>query len=98
MTFEIIKKILIKNYDEEEERIALETRLTDDLGIDYIYLTDLIFDIETVFDVVISEEKMEKLETIADIVNAVEAYRSRGSYYDEEERKQLEECVKELFE
>lgn len=72
MIFKAIKKIILDIMDEEEERITLEANIVRDLGWDHIDMQDLIFEIETVFDITIPDEDMEEFETIADIVNYVE--------------------------
>ena len=72
MTFEIIKNIIIDNFD-EEEIITLETHLVSDLGIDALDLMELICEIEEEFDLEIADEDAKRLKTVADIVNYVEA-------------------------
>ncbi|MBQ8663115.1 MAG: acyl carrier protein [Eubacterium sp.] len=74
MIFETIKKIIIDIFDEEEERITLETHLAGDLGLDHMDMVDLIVEVETAFDVVIPDEDVEQFETVADIVNYLEMH------------------------
>jgi acyl carrier protein len=56
------------------ERIRLDSRLRVDLGIDSLAVTELLYEIEDVFGVLLEVSDPEALQTVADAVKAI----SRG--------------------
>lgn len=48
-----------------------EDRLIDDLGMDSMAAVDLVFALEDEYDIEISDEEAEKIETIGEIVDLV---------------------------
>lgn len=72
MVFEKIKAILAEQFDEEEDKITLDTTLTDDLGADSLDLADVLMAIEDEFEVEIPDEDIENIKTVGDIVAYIE--------------------------
>ena len=58
--FEQVKDALVESLNIEGEDIKLESNLKDDLGIDSLAAVELSLDLETEFDVEISDEELEK--------------------------------------
>lgn len=71
MVFEKIKAILAEQFD-EEDKITLDTTLTDDLGADSLDLADVLMAIEDEFEVEIPDEDIENIKTVGDIVAYIE--------------------------
>ena len=55
----------------EAARLALDTMLVDDLGMDSLELVEIIMEIEDEFGVRISEEEADEIRTIADAIHRV---------------------------
>lgn len=72
MVFEKIQAILADQLSIDESEITLESRLDDDLGADSLDSIDLVMSIEDEFELEVPEEVIQKIETVADIVNYVE--------------------------
>ena len=72
MVFEKIKAILAEQFDEEEDSITTETNLTEDVGADSLDLADVLMAIEDEFEVEISDEDIENIKTVGDIVDYIE--------------------------
>lgn len=72
MVFEKIQAILADQLSIDESEITLESRLDEDLGADSLDSIDLVMSIEDEFELEVPEEVIQKIETVADIVNYVE--------------------------
>lgn len=71
--FEQVKYALVESLNIEGEDIKLESNLKDDLGIDSLAAVELSLDLETEFDVEISDEELAALVTVEDIVKLIES-------------------------
>ncbi|WP_050636320.1 acyl carrier protein [Candidatus Stoquefichus sp. SB1] len=71
--FEQVKDALVESLNIDGEEIKLESNLKDDLGIDSLAAVELSLDLETEFDVEISDEELAALVTVADIVKLIES-------------------------
>lgn len=71
--FEQVKDALVESLNIDGEDIKLESNLKDDLGIDSLAAVELSLDLETEFDVEISDEELAALVTVEDIVKLIES-------------------------
>ena len=71
--FEQVKDALVESLNIVGEDIKLESNLKDDLGIDSLAAVELSLDLETEFDVEISDEELAALVTVEDIVKLIES-------------------------
>ncbi len=73
MVAEKIKAILSEQLDIEADEIALDSDIAEDLGADSLDVVDLIMTLEDEFEVEISDDVIESVKTIGDLVNFIEA-------------------------
>lgn len=73
MIFEKLKSIVAEQLDVEEEKVTMESNITEDLGADSLDTVDLVMAIEEVFDITIPDEAVENIKTVGDIVNYIES-------------------------
>ena len=71
--FEQVKNALIESLNIDGDDIKLESLLNEDLGVDSLDAVELSLDLETEFDVEISDEELASLKTVKDIVDLIEA-------------------------
>lgn len=71
--FEQVKNALVESLNIDGEQIKEESLLNEDLGIDSLDAVELSLDLETEFDVEISDEELASLKTVKDIVDLIEA-------------------------
>jgi len=71
--FEKVKRILIEKLSVNEADIKEDSSLVDDLGVDSLDLVELLMKFEEEFKVEISEEESQKILTVKDIVDFIEA-------------------------
>lgn len=71
--FEQVKNALVESLNIDGEQIKEESLLNEDLGIDSLDAVELSLDLETEFNVEISDEELASLKTVKDIVTLIEA-------------------------
>ena len=73
MVFDKIKEIIAEQLGVEEDVVTMDTNLMKDLEADSLDAVEIIMAIEDEFDMEVPDEDAEKFQTVADIVNYVEA-------------------------
>jgi acyl carrier protein len=72
-TFEKVKKIIVEQLGVEESEVTPEASITDDLGADSLDQVELVMAFETEFNIDIPDEEAEKIKTVGDAVNKIDA-------------------------
>ena len=72
MVFEKVRAIICDQLEVDEDIVTLDAVLLEDLGADSIDLADLVMTLEDEFDMEISDEELENIRTVADIVRFIE--------------------------
>ena len=72
MMFEKIREIICDQLELEEDQVTMDSNLLEDLGADSIDLADLVMTFEDEFNMEISDEALENIKTVSDIVKYVE--------------------------
>jgi len=72
MVFEKIKKIISEQLEVDQSIIGESSSITGDLGADSLDLVDLAMSIEDEFDIELSDEALEKIKTVGDLVDYIE--------------------------
>jgi acyl carrier protein len=68
-----VKKIIAEKLSVDLEEVVEEASFVDDLGADSLDLVELIMSMEEEFDIDISDEDAEKLVTVKDAINYINA-------------------------
>ena len=72
MVFEKVRDIICDQLELDEDVVTLDAVLLEDLGADSIDLADLVMTLEDEFDMEISDEELENIRSVADIVKFIE--------------------------
>ncbi len=72
MMFEKIREIICDQLELEEDQVTMDSILLEDLGADSIDLADLVMTFEDEFNMEFSDEALENIKTVSDIVKYVE--------------------------
>jgi acyl carrier protein len=72
--FDKLKEVLIDVLGAKEEDIKTESKFVDDLGADSLDLVELIMAFEDKFGVEISDEDAEKIITVKDALDYIDAH------------------------
>jgi acyl carrier protein len=70
--FERVRRALAEQLEMDEEGLTMETDLNEDLGIDSLDVVELITSMEDELGIVVTEESMDELKTIGDVVRFLE--------------------------
>ncbi|MBQ0126222.1 MAG: acyl carrier protein [Clostridiales bacterium] len=70
--FDLIKQIISKQLGVEEDDIAMETKIMDDLGADSLDIVEMMMAIEEECGIAIPDDVVTTLETVSDVVNYLE--------------------------
>jgi acyl carrier protein len=72
-TFDRVKKIIVDQLGVEENEVTPEASITDDLGADSLDQVELVMAFETEFGIDIPDEDAEKIKTVGDAVQKIDA-------------------------
>ena len=70
----MIEKILAKQLGISEDAIKDESNFMEDLGADSLDIVELVMSIEEEFDIEITDEEAETINTVKDLKEHIEAY------------------------
>jgi acyl carrier protein len=71
---EKVKNIIVDKLSVEPDEVVPEASFVDDLGADSLDLVELIMAMEEAFDMEISDDQAEKLQTVQDAVNYIKEH------------------------
>ena len=71
MVFDKVKQIISEQFNISEDEITLSTSFTDDLNADSIDIFQIIMTIEEEFEMEISNEEVEKVSNVGDVVDYI---------------------------
>ena len=73
MIFDKVKDIIMEELGVEEDKVLMESNLSEDLGADSLDAIELIMAVEEAFDIEIPDNEATKIRLVSDIVNFLEA-------------------------
>lgn len=74
--FDKVKDIVVEQLDVEADKVTLEASFKDDLEADSLDVVELVMELEDAFDMEISDEDAEKINTVGDAVNYINELQS----------------------
>ncbi len=72
MVLEQIKKIISEQLEVDQSIVTESATITGDLGADSLDLVDLAMSIEDEFDIELSDEALDKIKNVGDLVAYIE--------------------------
>ena len=72
MVLEKITKIISEQLEIDQSIISEKSSITGDLGADSLDLVDLAMSIEDEFDIELSDEALDKIKTVGDLITYIE--------------------------
>jgi acyl carrier protein len=72
-TLERVQRIIVDHLGVDPSEVTLEASIKDDLGADSLAVMDLIMELEDEFQMEISDEQAEKINTVGDVVTYIES-------------------------
>lgn len=74
MVFEKVREIITDQLNIDAEEVTMESSFIDGLGADSLDLVELMIAMEEEFDISIPEEDIDKISTVGDAVEYIEAH------------------------
>ena len=74
---ERVKQIIVEQLDVDEGEVTTNASFVDDLGADSLDTVELVMAFEEAFDIEIPDEQAEKIRTVKDAVDYINAH-SKG--------------------
>lgn len=74
MVFEKLKDIILDQLDVDEDEITMDADFIDDLQADSLDITLLMKTISEEFDIAVEDDAVDKISTVGDAVEYIEAY------------------------
>jgi len=68
---ERVKQIVAEQLGVDDAQVTLEASFMDDLGADSLDTVELVMALEEEFDIEISDEDAEKIQTVQDAINYI---------------------------
>jgi acyl carrier protein len=75
---EKVKQIIVEQLGVDEAEVTASASFQDDLGADSLDIVELVMAFEEAFDIEIPDEDAEKIKTVQDAVDYVNAYAKGG--------------------
>ncbi len=75
---ERLREIISKQFGEGEKTVTLETPFVNDLGADSLDAVELVMGLEGEFDVSISDEDAEKMQTVGESVKYINEHTQKN--------------------
>jgi len=66
-----VKNIIVDQLSVSEEQVTSEARFTEDLGADSLDVVELVMQLEEEFEIEVSDEEAEKLQTVGAVVDYI---------------------------
>ncbi len=73
-TFDKVKEIIVDQLGVDEDQVTMEASFMDDLDADSLDIVELIMALEEAFDMEVSDEEAEKMNTVKDVVSFIDQY------------------------
>jgi acyl carrier protein len=75
-TSDRVKKIVVEHLGVEAEKVTEKTSFIDDLGADSLDIVELVMAFEEEFGVEIPDDAAEKISTVKDAIDYIEAHKA----------------------
>jgi acyl carrier protein len=72
-TFERVKKVIVEQLEKDPDEVTAKADIINDLGADSLDVVELVMGLEEEFDIEIPDEDAEKIKTVQEAVDYIDA-------------------------
>jgi len=69
-----VKEIIVEQLGVNESEVTPEAKFVDDLGADSLDLVELVMALEEEYNIEITDEEAEKIQTVGDAIEYIQAH------------------------
>ena len=73
---EKVKEIIVDQLGVDESEVTPDAKFIDDLGADSLDIVELVMALEEEYDIEISDEEAEKIQTVGDAIEFIKSHQS----------------------
>ncbi len=73
---ERVKEIIVDQLGVDEGEVTPDAKFIDDLGADSLDIVELVMALEEEYDIEISDEEAEKIQTVGDAIEFIKSHQS----------------------
>ncbi len=70
-----VKEVIVDQLGVDEKEVTLEAKFIDDLGADSLDLVELVMALEEEYNIEISDEDAEKIQTVGDAIEYIKSHK-----------------------
>lgn len=74
-----VKEIIVEQLGVNESEVTPEAKFIDDLGADSLDLVELVMALEEEYNIEISDEDADKIQTVGDAIEYIKSHLPQGS-------------------
>ncbi len=94
MIFEIVRKIICEQFSVRKEQVTLSSNISKDFNGDWLDWEEIAMKAEEAFDIEISDEVLDSLATVGDLVSYIDS----KLWYNNAERENRKEGMNDAAE
>lgn len=78
MSFEKVKKLIAAQLNIDPTKVAMDSKVIDDLGADSLDVVEMLMTLEDEFNISVTDEESVNLKTVGDIVKLIDSKTSKN--------------------
>ena len=73
--FDDVKEVVVEQLSVSPDEVKEDSKFVEDLGADSLDVVELVMALEEKFDIEIPDDEAEKIQTVKDVIDYIEAHK-----------------------